>query len=308
MPMPVVKIKDIVLCFVMVLMWALQPSFLGRFKEGSARFLGSLFCFVYKSRAAKARDNMAAIFGSELTSGDQKSLVRQSFIEYWVDIFSLFPSCFERKSLASIDVQGLDNLREAQNQGKGVILWQPAQFGNRNLANQYLHAQGKAVHQVHSVNHIYGKPTLFSERFIKPFFERFERRYVREIIYLTGTSSLAFTRVLADRVQKNALLSLSGDGDVRRKSIPVNFLGNLSHFPAGLFSLANTYGTPVLPVFCFRNEAGSVCLTIESPKYVSYACGRDKGLEEMVSQCVNQLEYYVYKYPGQFRQWHTLYR
>jgi lauroyl/myristoyl acyltransferase len=287
-------------------MWATQPVIIQKFRGKLLTSLGKISFFLARSRASRADRNLAKSMGDTVSAAARRQIVVESFIEYWREIFSLLHSC-DKHTRLNVGIEGIEYLTEAQRKGKGTILWQPSDFGRRNFVNQYLSAHGFSLIQVHAGTHIVGYPTHISNLITKPFFEWCSRKFLKEIIYLPDSGSIAFTRVLVNRLQSNAVVSIAGDAMGSRKDVPVKFFDDVSYFPIGIFSLSKVSGAPILPVFSFVEESGLIRLIIEPPLMpTSYAHG--DMLNGPVAECVGKLEHYIRKYPGQYTNWQQMYR
>lgn len=303
--MRMAKSKDFALLGAMGLMVATRPPFLAKFRGSILTALGKTSVFFSRSRAAAADRNLATVMGAELSTANRRQIVEESFREYWREIFSLLHTS-GKGAQSHVAIDGMDNLREALRGGKGAILWQPAEFGRRNFVNQYLSAYGVSLIQVHAEYHIVGDPTHLRNLLTKPFFAWCSSKFLKEIIWVPDSGSLAFTRHLVKRLRGNAVVSIAGDARASRKNVPVTFFGDVSYFPAGMFSLSKETAAPVLPVFCFEEAPCRMRLVIEPPLILP----SDHGdvLSGPVAACAEKLEHYIRRYPGQFRNWHQMYR
>ena len=249
------------------------------------------------------------MINGNLNEDQRRKLVKGGFFEFWQDTFSLLPTESERAALKRVDLHGLEHLHRAWKEGRGTILWESSYFGRRTLTNQILRMNGFSIHQIHAENHVGGflyersSPTWVGDHVIKPFFEKCEKNFVKEIIYLSRSDSLAFTRILLSRLKQNGILCVSGEGKFGRKQIPLNFLGRTRLFPTGMVSLAKISGASILPVFCIQEKNSTTRLIIESPIDIKTNLDRESGLENSVRQYVNLLESYIRKYPEQYRNW-----
>jgi lauroyl/myristoyl acyltransferase len=304
--MRIVKSKDFALLAAMGLMLATRPPVLEKFRGSILTSLGKISVFFSRSRASDADRNLATSMGAQLSAATRRQIVEESFMDYWREIFSLLHS-YDKGTRWNVAIDGIDNLREALRGGKGAILWQPAEFGRRNFVNQYLSAHGFSLSQVHAEYHIVGDPTHLRNLTTKPFFTWCSRKFLKEIIWLPDSGSLAFTRLLVKRLQGNAIVSIAGDARASRKNVPVKFFGDVSYFPAGMFSLSKETGAPVLPVFCFEEAPCRICLVIEPP-LIPLSPEHGDNLSEPVAECAEKLEHYIRRCPGQFRNWHQMYR
>jgi lauroyl/myristoyl acyltransferase len=228
---------------------------------------------------------------------------------FWEEPLSVLPSAREMGLLMDIRVQGIDHLTEALNQGKGAILWESA-LGLRSLAKQALHDRGFRLIQVHALHHIGGfigseeHVSWVRGRVIEPFFERSERHYIDEFIYLPESGQLAFSRTLLSRLQQNGIVCITGDAPEGHGLIPVPFLGQVELFATGMVSLARMCGAAILPLFCVRSRSGQVRLVIEPPVRVQRQGDRDSCLQAAIVDYARLLESYVREHPEQYRRWH----
>jgi phosphatidylinositol dimannoside acyltransferase len=269
---------------------------------GSARLRG-MFAGVagnaaYQSARQKRKlvqARVAEFLGEERNTPRTARIVHETFQTFWEDIFRL---ALPERDLGRVRVSGLEHIGAALVQGHGAILLENSLFGQRHLATQVLFARGISVHQVHQSTHLGGLSapgeTEARVRLIQPYLEEREKRFVEEIICLYENNSLAFTRRLAEVLQRNQVLCLSGEGQFSARPIWLTFLGFQRKFATGAISLARMTGAPVLPMYCWREASDHMQLRIEPPL----------TLQAGMQSYVEQLEMYVRRNPGQYRGWH----
>jgi lauroyl/myristoyl acyltransferase len=256
--------------------------------------------------------NVSEAFNGKLNNNQIREIAKGAFHEFWRETFSRAPSSQERATLKSVVIQGLGHLQRALENGRGVILWESKAFGQRVLSKHILHNNGFSIHQIYGETHLKGflgdgrSDTWVREHLIQTEFERFEKPFLAEIIYLPSSDSLVFTRILLDRLKQNAILCVPGDGAWGQKKIPLKFLGHTRLFPTGMVSLAKISGASILPIFCIEEENGKTSLMIEHPIRIETEVGREQVLEKGLSQYVRLLESYIRRYPGQYRNWSFL--
>ncbi|MGH7833350.1 MAG: lysophospholipid acyltransferase family protein [Candidatus Binatia bacterium] len=308
--MQLVALKDCyylsVIALVKTASWFPSP----KLKEWVVR---SVACIAYRSSSSKRRlsqKNLAAAFDGRLSERQLRRVVRRAFYEFWDDTFSLLPSRAGRAALKQADLCGVEHLRTALKNGKGVILWESRHFGRRTLAKQILHEHGFAIHQVHGWNHLGGflgdSSTWVRRHVVERFFEKWEKQFVAEIICLPKSDSLAFTRALLERLQHNAIICIPADGGSGQKIIPIQFLGRTGAFSTGMVSLAKISGAAILPLFCFQESTGGTKVVIEAPVRVESNVDKERSLENSIFGYISLLEAYVRRYPEQYRNWHLL--
>ena len=222
------------------------------------------------------------------------------------------PSTAEHTQIGQMSLCGEEHLRSALSRGKGVILWETNSFGSRVLARRVLYAHGNALHQVHARTHlgsgfvVDARQWNWAARWLSRFFEACEMEFLAEIIYLPSSDSLAFTRVLLDRLKRNSTICSAGDGNQGQLLIGVPFLGVEKVFSTGMISLARTSGATIVPVFCVRENNANIKVIVEPPIDVGSSAGRKASLIDGVSQYATLLERYCRMYPEQFYAWSEL--
>jgi len=274
-----------------------------RLRGRLARLLGSLACVVSRGKRRRIERSLANAFGRPA----EPRIVRAAFEEFWREML-----CWTSPMRDAVTTGGIEHLQRARDSGRGAILWESNAFGRRLLMKKALHAHGFAVHQVHgpnSVGHLLaeGSPTTRARTaIVRKFFDRREIRFVEDILYLPASDSLAFTRTLLEKLQKNAILCIAGDGHVGRRLIELPFLGGTIGLSAGMPNLAKLSGAPLLPVFCMPRSDGSARLEIGPPIEVDRSADRDDALRLAVAEFVTRLEALVRREPGGYRNWHLL--
>src|SRR5262249_40897959 len=148
----------------------------------------------------------------------------------------------ELERFKRIPLRGEEHLKDALRRGKGVILWESNAFGSRVLARRALHARGYRIHQLHAANHIGPgfkiRDWHSPEARMKRFFYKWEHEFIEEIIDLPASDSLAYTRTLLNRLQRNLIVCCAGDGRQGKRLIPMPLLGTLHSFAPGMVTLA----------------------------------------------------------------------
>ena len=306
-PMKIITVKDLYLLAIVVLMkanWAfsLRPRLV----------LANALAFIaYHLSATKRRlseKNLAEAFDGKLRENQIRAIIKSSFCQVWQETFSIPSPSKPKVALKQLDSRGLEHLRGAIDKGKGAILWESSCFGRRLLAKQILHKHGFAVDQVHGENHLggfghdRGEASRTREHF-RRFFERCERPFVREILYLNGRSSPAFIKVLGERLRQNGIICISADARRGHKFIAASFLGRSMFFPTAMVSLAKLSGATILPLFCIQESVDTARLIIEPPVPVDVDGDRESCLEQTITWYANLLESYIKEYPELYRNW-----
>ena len=253
---------------------------------------------------------LSEVFTGDLGEKERRNLVRAIFREFWQDNFSLEASPSEKTAIRKAQIEGVGYLKQALEQGRGVILWESNSMGLRAVSKQILHERGFPIHQVYSDLHfelfLNNGPEIswVQHHLIGRILEKIDRKSLAEIIYLPSSNSLAFVRILLDRLKRNAILCVPGDGSEGQRQVPVKFFGHTKLFPTGMVSLAKRSGATLLPMFCITGENGGLRLIIERP--IDIQGDREQGSENSVFQYVHLLESYIRRYPKNYKKWHLL--
>ncbi len=251
-------------------------------------------------------------FGDELTTARKRNIAKSTFYQFWRETLWNAPSAAELALVGRMSLRGEEHLRAALSRGKGVILLETNSLGSRALPRRVLHYHGYALLQVHTRTHV-GSGFLvatrqwsWAARRLRRFFETCEKEFLAEIILLPRSDSLAFTRVLLDRLKKNSVICIAGDGRRSQRLIDVPFFGAERAFTTGIVSLARSSGATILPLFCIKNRDGRLEVIVESAIEVDAAAAREASVMEGVRQCATLLERYGRMYPEQFYGWRRL--
>jgi len=303
-------VKDFYYLFVILLIKIVCWSSSNTLRELVAGILAFTSYTFSRTKRRLMEKNISLAYSGSLATEQRQRIVKASFREFWLYILSWIPSEEDLSAVKGAELHGIENLHKALENGMGVILWESNGFGKRILAKRILHELGFSVHQLHGANDLGGflmdgnPATRVKLSLIRPFFEKCEMRFVAGIIYLSGSNSLAFSRILLNLLKENRILCISGDGKGGHKFIPLRFLGQTEFFPTGMATMSKLSGASILPVFCIKKESGKTTLSIEPP--INADADRKVSSENCVSTYAGLLEKYIKRYPEQYRNWHLV--
>jgi len=310
--MKFIKAQDLYFILVITLIKTVSWFSSSKLKDFFVKCIASSAYLFSREKRRLSEKNLSQAFGEKLTEDQKQKIIKGAFNEFWMDAFSLIPSNFEKDAIKGVGIHGVEHLQQALKKGIGVILWESAYFGRRNLAKQILHQKGFSIHQVHAESHLAGfrhdreSPTWVQHCIIKPFFDKHEKQFIEEIIYLPNSDTLAFARLLMDRLKQNAIICITGDVGLGQKLVPQKFFGRNILFPTGMVSLAKISGASILPIFCIQEENNEPSLIIENPIPIASGADRESILENSILQYISLLESYIRRYPENHRSWHYL--
>lgn len=269
-------------------------------RERVARGIGRAAYLLSRRKRRRVEESVERVLGD---APDRRRVVQASFEDFWREMLAWTAPA----SCDGASIDGRAHLEGALADGRGAILWESSGFGRRLRAKQILHGAGFAVHQIHGGNHVGG---FFSEGpptrvrgALERFFDHLERRFVADVIVLPrpDAESLAFTRALHQRLIRNQILCVTGDGRTGQRLVPLRFLGRTRRFSSGMVSLARLSGAPLLPIFCTQPDR----LVIEAPIAIDPDAERDRALQLVLEGYAALLETYIRRRPELYRGWHA---
>ena len=250
--------------------------------------------------------------GGRLSRQRLRQIANRGFFSYWDDVFYLSLPNRERANLGQIELSGIEYVKSALQEKKGIIIWESSYLGKRHLAKHVLRKEGFSICQVHGDSHVGGlsnpgkSPSWLNRQVIKPFFEGLEKTFVGEILYLAPLDSVAVSRQMLDRLRRNGILCISGDVGAGHKCISLPFLGHTAPFATGMVSLATISGAPIVSMVCLEKTDGKTHLVIEPIHPPDVGIDREQKQKSIISKYAGRLESYVLGYPDQYHGWHVL--
>lgn len=230
------------------------------------------------------------------------ALVSKTFENYAMNSIEVFyyPRMTRSFIEGLIEYEGLDNLNEALEKGKGAVLMH-GHFGNEELLMPAFGLLGFQVNQMASKRE---RPRLKGIGGLFPNFVRgyayknrigYRERFPVNFIYLD--SSL---RDIYKRLRKNELLLLAIDGREGTKWIDVDFMGKRALFSAGPMRVAIKSGAPVLPVFIIRGKDLRHRLVVGKEFKLTLTGNTAEDILVNTRNFVSILEKYAAQYPEQY--------
>lgn len=281
-------------------------------RPGAARALGGLAYRVSRQKRRRIERQLTYTFGESLGASRQRTIVQQSFVEFWDEMLCWSETALPRSVDAQAQLCGVEHLQAALARGRGAILWESNGFGKRLLSKQILHAHGFDLVQVHALGHVGGigadpaKASRLQRHFVNPYFDTRLRRFVRHIIYLPGAETLTFTRELLQCLHQNQIICIPIEGHLGQKKITLPFLGQVRGFATGTVNLARMSGAPLLPLFCLPLPEGGYLLEIGKAIQIGDESPREEHLRAALVQMVNELDARVRAHPEWYRHWNFL--
>lgn len=184
------------------------------------------------------RENLARAFGASPDDPRVAWAARRAFrnyARYLADVMRLADASPAEVGRL-VDIADIGPLREAQRDGKGVLLC-TVHIGGMDLLAPALHLAGEHLHVV-ADDTTYGR-----------LYDHLKGVRARHGLTLIGWRNL---RALFKALRAGQNLVLFCDGGYRAGDVPVEFLGEPTTFPAGPATLSARSGAPILPVAARR--------------------------------------------------------
>jgi len=246
------------------------------------RRFGRVVGWLAGSRSRLAEDNMRRAFPCE-----PLSRLRQWVGECWENLgaaawefasLSLFTA---DDYLDYVKVEGLEHVRNAFRQKKGVVFFTP-HFTNWELTP-------------HFVTLLCCPMAVIARRIKNPFVDAFINR----------TRSHLGVRVIYHReavresirwLKQGKALGLLFDQRITEGGVKVDFFGRPAHTTSLPALLAIRLGSPLLPVHCWR-DGGKICLRVDTPVDVSDIAPDQEGLVRLTARMTAIVEDWIRERP-----------
>ncbi|MBF0451694.1 MAG: lysophospholipid acyltransferase family protein [Candidatus Magnetomorum sp.] len=196
--------------------------------------------------------NMNIAFGKEKTPGEIQQIAIKCFENLGRICFDIGWISVSKNTLDSYEVQGLEHLRRAHRQGKGVLILS-AHFGNWEL----LREAGYFVHKrCGFVSNIVARRLDFLP--LERFFQEVRARYGTRVLQTRKHPFRTIIRHLSDKKQKNHVVLLNDQRVDWYEGIFVDLFGLPACTNTGLARLAKKLEAPVIPLYVIRTENGFI--------------------------------------------------
>jgi KDO2-lipid IV(A) lauroyltransferase len=206
----------------------------------AAAAVGNLAYDLAGAKRQLIRENLARPMGLSPDHPRVGAAARRAFrnyAKYLVDMMRI-GELSEDDASAMVLIDNIGVLREAQAEGKGVLLC-TAHVGGMDLIGPALKAHGESLHVI-ADDTTYGR-----------LYDHLSAQRARQHIFLIGWRNL---RGLFRALRDGGNLVLFCDGGYRPGDVPVEFCGEATTFPIGPATLAAKTGAPMLPVTAQRRR------------------------------------------------------
>lgn len=256
--------------------------------------LGRVVYVVDRSHRRTAIENLAAAFPGRPAS-EHRAVARAMFAHFGSLLLELlkFGSYTPEQMLAAVDIEGEERVRQAQQQGRGILFF-TGHFGYWEI---------QAI--VHALR---GYPvSVLARRLDNPYLhrllERIRTRTGGAVIYRQG----AVRKMLRELASNHSLAVLIDQHLHTPDAVYVDFFQRPAATTSALAALALRTGAAVIPVFALPLPGGRYRLifehSVEPP-----AAGSPDGVREFTQRCTDVLEMYVRRHPELWLWMHRRWR
>ncbi len=245
-------------------------------------FLASLFVFgasIFNIRKSLANKQLKMVFPDKPKKEIKKILNKMYYHMGLTTAESYFGN--KEKLFERCEIKGWKNLKDAVEEGKGVILV-TGHFGNWELAGKFIAS--------HFDMAVVGK------RQRNRYFDDYTNalRLKDKVIVINKKNAL---RPILKMLGDGYIVSLLMDQNAGRNGVLTDFLGHEASTFVGAAKIAIKTGCPIAPAYAIRKDDGShvfICEEIISPEGFKNNLEDIAKLTEIISK---RIEKYIYQYP-----------
>ena len=255
--------------------------------------LGRLMYRLDKRHKKVVLKNLSIAFGNEKTPDEIQRIAIKCFENLGRICFDIGWISVSKNTLANYEVRGIEHLRRAHRQGKGVLLLS-AHFGNWEL----LRETGFYVQKNFGwISNIVARQLDFLP--LEQFFLDIRTFYGTRVLQTRKHPFKTIIRSLSDKQNKNHVVLLNDQRVDWYEGIFVEFFGELACTNTGLARLAKKLGAPVVPLYVIRTENGFIGEF--QPEIPWISTGDDYwDLSENTQRYNANIEAMIRKYPEQW--------
>lgn len=261
-------------------------------KPISAPWYGKWFYHLVPIRRKVVLENLNRVFGQALPEEEVVALAQAFYghhLKCLVEFFRL-PFLSQSKKKALIRIEGGENLIQAQEKGKGVLIL-TGHFGNWEVATVAGIAQ---FEDYHGLFHFIRRP-------LKPkWFNDFVMRRFQKAGFGTIEKAGTLDDIL-DLLEKNHLVvSIFDQFAIKQFGVMSEFFGHPAHTFKSAAVLAQFTGAPVIPASSWREKDGKHVLKFEPPIEIVTE-GRTRDMIKVNTKRFNEtLERIILRHPEQW--------
>lgn len=273
--------------------WVLPERIWPSIASGYAR----LHVAMRGSSAAAIEDKPAVLATGMSARALERALLAGNYLETMQTLREHRPGGWT----APIRLVGAQHVASARAQGRGAVLWlATCNFASINTKKALRDANWPLVHLRSDVHPYSG--TRFGRAVLNRLRTSVEDRYLAEAVILREGNAALALRLLKQRLQENAVVSITASAAADRP-FRVPCLGGTLALALGAPSLALAAKCDLLPVFATPRQQGEYRVEVEAPLRSEDAIAGRTAQERLASAFAPRLEAFVKRYPTAWRGW-----
>ena len=250
-----------------------------------ASFLGgALYLFARKTRASTL--NSIRIVFPDIGRNEAERIAKSAFVHQTKTFVELlrYPCLNRKEILRKVRISGIENLRKALLNEKGVILLVP-HLGNWEILGATLGLLGYNVY------------SFFLDARIDSIGELLNSFRESKGIKLIARAEL---KKSVKVLKNNALLGVIADQDGGENGVYTDFFGKTVSAPRGPASLARRTGATVLPMYVVRNIDDTYTMVIQRPIFLKKTSGKEEDINRYTREFLRIYEKIILQFPEQW--------
>ncbi|MFH1238790.1 MAG: lysophospholipid acyltransferase family protein [bacterium] len=250
--------------------------------------LGDLLYFVLKPRKKLILDNLEMAWGNKFTTRQKEELVHKIYRNFGKTLIEFVKIIHWKKEIVgrTVIIEGLDNLRQAKEKGKGVVLF-TGHIGNWHVMGRALSFCGYTV-----TNVIKRQKNPWVARWIAAQIGRGQMKS----IFQNSKSP----REIIKALRNNKIVEFLGDLHAGDEGVFVDFLGRPAATYMGPVVLAMRTGAPIIVAVDIRLENNTHRIFIEEPIYLETGKADETEVIKYLALLTKRLEKYITEYPDEW--------
>lgn len=251
------------------------------------RFFGGLVFLLWKSRQRITLKNLDLAFGGSKTNAEKKWIAKETFKNLGASILEMswgMVRMNEKVFLNSVEIEGLELVKSALSNGKGV-LFLPSHYGNWEMMLNSFGYLGLNMH------YVVKRP---DNPYIDKMVNNYRCRPGNTTIYMNGA-----TKQMEEALKNGEIVGTMMDQKIstRRGGILIKFFGHDAPTPPLVARLHLQTSAPIIPTRCYPLKNGN-CKLIFGPEIEFKPSGNDdEDIYNLTQTCMSFIEAFIRKDP-----------
>jgi KDO2-lipid IV(A) lauroyltransferase len=196
----------------------------------------------------------------------------------------------KRQFIKNIKLDGVENLKNALKEGKGVVIF-TAHIGNFEWGASRIGAEGFKI---------WGVGLSRENKFLDNYFEK--NRKCKFLNTLNANKMLGVFRIL----KNNEIVAIPTDWDPFGNAKTYTFFGRKATLPSGAIQIALSSGAPLIPSFIIRDGQYHHYQIIGKPLDLIREGNKEELIEKNMQKVIEVLEKYIYNNIDQWFMFHDI--